>query len=288
MEDLRVSLGILFVINQKLTSNHNKNVSIFGCRLSIKGGNSVSHLVETKGCEFFNDVASTLDLGRLKSEHRVVSLNVVRIEFQRQQMWPKIFQNLKIYKDNSLEKPRQHLIEPTVRFNLGILHSFIILLLVMLNFLQASNQVSCCRINKFGSLNNLPTKENCNVQEDHQIVVKERIDIKRRNEGKCSQESNNQECDDKSKNGGKWLQLGDPGLQRTCAPVVKLINQFKATEAELPSCRSDKHAKQVDSAKPTIGTPFSVVMLKNFGARPLLARANIDLDPQYMYEFPAE
>lgn len=46
MENLGVSLGVLLLVDEKLTSDHDQHISVFASRLGVQRGNTVSDLGE--------------------------------------------------------------------------------------------------------------------------------------------------------------------------------------------------------------------------------------------------
>lgn len=75
MEDLRVALGGWLVINQKLTSDHDNDITVTRrTRLGVESGNLMLDFLESQRSQLFNNVLSTLDLIALESEHGVVAV----------------------------------------------------------------------------------------------------------------------------------------------------------------------------------------------------------------------
>lgn len=72
VEHLGVSLGVLLLVNQQLTGDHDQNVAVWRGRLGIQGGDSVGNLGEWQGGEFLDNVLCSLQLGGLKGQHGLV------------------------------------------------------------------------------------------------------------------------------------------------------------------------------------------------------------------------
>lgn len=76
MEQLRVSLGVLLLVDEQLTGNHDENISVLRGRLGVQCGDSVAHLGEWQAGQLLNDGLGALDLVRLERKHRVVTVQV--------------------------------------------------------------------------------------------------------------------------------------------------------------------------------------------------------------------
>lgn len=79
MEHLRVTLGILLLVNQQLSSHHHQNVSIWRSWLSIQSRNSVGNLLEWQRHQLLHDILSTLQLGGLERQHRLFFVQVAQL-----------------------------------------------------------------------------------------------------------------------------------------------------------------------------------------------------------------
>lgn len=76
VEYLGVSLGVLLLVNEKLTSDHDNDITVSRGGLGIQSSDSVGHLLEGERSQLLNDVLSTLDLRGLKGQHGLISLKL--------------------------------------------------------------------------------------------------------------------------------------------------------------------------------------------------------------------
>lgn len=79
VEHLRVTLGVLLLVNQKLTGDHDQDVAVGRSWLGIQSGDSVGHLQERQGRQFLDNVLGTLELGGLEGQHRLLSVQVAQL-----------------------------------------------------------------------------------------------------------------------------------------------------------------------------------------------------------------
>lgn len=79
VEHLRVTLGVLLVVNHQLTSDHHQDVTLRRCWLGVQGGDSVCDLGEGQAGQLFHDVLGALHLGGLEGQHRLLSVEVTQL-----------------------------------------------------------------------------------------------------------------------------------------------------------------------------------------------------------------
>lgn len=79
MENLRVTLSVLFLVNQQLAGDHGQDIAIRRGGLSIQSGDSVSHFLEGQGHQLLDNVLGALELRSLERQHRLVSVQVAQL-----------------------------------------------------------------------------------------------------------------------------------------------------------------------------------------------------------------
>lgn len=79
VEDLRVSLLVLLIIDQQLTGNHDQNVTIRAGWLGIQSRNTVDNLGEWQRHQLLNDVLTALQLRGLEGQHRLIPVKVTQL-----------------------------------------------------------------------------------------------------------------------------------------------------------------------------------------------------------------
>lgn len=79
MEHLRETLWVLLLIDEQITGDHHKNITVWRGWLRIQSGDTVGHLLERQGNKLLDDILGTLDLGGLKGQHGLLSVEVAQL-----------------------------------------------------------------------------------------------------------------------------------------------------------------------------------------------------------------
>lgn len=74
LESLRVAHGLLLLIDQQTTGDHDHDAALRVRRLSIEGRDLVLHLLEGKRRQLLNNAADALNRGCFEGKHRVVTV----------------------------------------------------------------------------------------------------------------------------------------------------------------------------------------------------------------------
>lgn len=79
VENLRVTLSVLLLVNQQFTGDHGQDVAVWRGWLCVQGGDTVSHLLERQSNQLLHNVLCTLELGGLEGQHGLVTVQVTQL-----------------------------------------------------------------------------------------------------------------------------------------------------------------------------------------------------------------
>ena len=79
VEHLRVTLRVLLLVDQQLTSDHGQDIAVGRSRLCVQRRDSVSDFLEWQGDQFLNNVLRALELSGLEGQHRLLSVQIAQL-----------------------------------------------------------------------------------------------------------------------------------------------------------------------------------------------------------------
>lgn len=79
MEHLRVTLGVLLLVNKQLTSHHDQNIALRRGGLGVQSGDSVGHFSKWQTGQLLHNVLGALQLRGLEGQHGLLSVQVAQL-----------------------------------------------------------------------------------------------------------------------------------------------------------------------------------------------------------------